>query len=538
MLLKKILEKVKILLKKILKKAKMFLKKIKKNAKNSKVFKTFKSFLQILNRGIFILMLRNRYFFLIKNFLKITPNQCYWVAQRLLNMGYLDFAYEIIKDTKNLKRYQIPIKKRMESMLYIDESILNVKTQLSVTIESIQPLFVAHNSFPFDRAGYAIRTHMLTTNLKKNGLTSSVATRAGYPWDLLKHRGLDGERKTVEAIDGINYIRLPDNNKFFKKGDDLDYINAYASELIKVAKQNKNTIIHASSNYLNGFAAFKAGKELNIPTVYEIRGLWHLTRLTLDKEYKKSSMFLYEQEMEKSVAKAVYKVVTISYALKKLIESWGIDANKIHVIPNAVDSKLFIPRVADLELVKKYNLQNKIVIGFVGSLTGYEGLRELILAVKELVKSGLEIVLIIVGDGKERVKLEKLAKSKNIIFTGRVPFSEVQKYYSVFHICPLPRNDYEVCRYVPPLKILEAMAMKKAVIVSDVDPLLEIVKDGVTGLVCKADDKESLKESIKSLYDNEALRMTLANNAYDWVHKYRSWSRISKKYNDLYKQFL
>jgi glycosyltransferase involved in cell wall biosynthesis len=70
-------------------------------------------------------------------------------------------------------------------------------------------------------------------------------------------------------------------------------------------------------------------------------------------------------------------------------------------------------------LGSKYNLKTKkLVLGFIGSITAYEGLDVLIKATDELIKEGYDISLLIVGDGLEKKKFEKLSKSKDIIFVG------------------------------------------------------------------------------------------------------------------------
>jgi glycosyltransferase involved in cell wall biosynthesis len=81
------------------------------------------------------------------------------------------------------------------------------------------------------------------------------------------------------------------------------------------------------------------------------------------------------------------------------------------------------------------------------------------------------------------------------------------------------------------------MAMQKVVVVSDVAPLAEIVSDGVNGLVCLADNKDSLKEKIILLYNDESLRDVLSIKARKWVEENRSWDLIVKKYIMLYNSF-
>jgi glycosyltransferase involved in cell wall biosynthesis len=467
---------------------------------------------------------------------RLFRKQGYWVMSQLLNRGYLDLASVLSKKLKYKKHFDY-IFDRVISMEDIKKNGIHFFKEKKENISSLKILFAVHNSIPYDNAGYALRTHSIVTKLKENNISVVVATRAGYPWDIKKHRNLEQTSKE-DSLDDIRYLRLNDKEKTFKRGSDFKYIDTYADELVKVAKNENITILHAHSNYLNAWSAIKAGNILKIPVIYEIRGLWYLTRLTKEPDYKYGGMFEYEQQMVKYAAKNADKVVTISYALKNLVISWGIDKEKIEVIPNAVNLDLFNPKEKSLKLLEKYNLKSKMIIGFIGSITAYEGLDILILAVNELVLDGFDITLMIVGDGLEKQRFEKLVKVKNIIFTGRVEHSEVEEYYSIFDVCIYPRNDYEVCRYIPPLKPLEAMAMQKAIIVSDVAPLIEMVDDGINGLVCLADNQGSLKEKIILLYNDEVLRKKLALNARKWVQKNRSWDNIVQRNIVLYQSFL
>ena len=178
-------------------------------------------------------------------------------------------------------------------------------------------------------------------------------------------------------------------------------------------------------------------------------------------------------------------------------------------------------------------------IGYIGSITAYEGLDLLIKATSKLIEQGANLSLLIIGNGYYEINLKKIASSfpnKHYIkFLGHIPFNEIRKYYSIIDIFPFPRNGYDVCRLVPPLKVLEVMAMAKPVIVSDLPPFLEMVKDGKTGLICIADDLQSLTESIQRLYENPDERQFLGNAARTWVTENRSWENMSKKYINLYR---
>ena len=119
------------------------------------------------------------------------------------------------------------------------------------------------------------------------------------------------------------------------------------------------------------------------------------------------------------------------------------------------------------------------MIGYIGSLVSYEGLDLLISSLPWFNKARIKFKLLIVGDGAYMEKLQDLTNNLGltdlVLFTGRVPHEEVERYYSIVDIAPFPRLP-PVTEMVSPLKLFEAMAMEKAVIASDVHALTEIVQ--------------------------------------------------------------
>jgi len=400
-------------------------------------------------------------------------------------------------------------------------------------------LFALHNSLPFDNAGYAIRSHSILSYLEHHGLDVNAATRPGYPSDLNMHSGK--KVNGLDLIDDVPYRRISANatNAYGRVADRV-YVKHYSEQLSEIASLNSSSVVVGASSYLNGLAAAETGRSKGIRSIYEMRGLWHVTRLTREPEFIDKDLFRYQQLMEQAAADAVDDVIVLSGSMKSLVCSWGVAESKITVIPNAVNADHFVPMEPDEDLKRKLGMQGRLVVGFLGSITNYEGIDLIIKAVVELVDAGENIGLVIVGSGRALGELQELVSSLSasnyIKFTGKVPFEQVPQYYSIFDICPFPRKNFEVCRYVPPLKILETMAMKKAVIVSALAPLEEMVIDGDTGVVCAADSVDSLRESINNLYKNKQSRTKLGLAARDWVLANRSWNAISKRYIDLFER--
>jgi len=397
-------------------------------------------------------------------------------------------------------------------------------------------LFALHYSLPYQTSGYAIRSHNILTHLKQSGVDVMASTRLNYPWDMTKHTEKQFSKKDI--VDSITYIRLRDsyNRRGFRG---LEYIDAYAQKLAETALNHNASILHSASNFLNGLACTQAARMAGCKSIYEIRGLWYLTQAAKNPNFDGTDYYQYCEIMELAAAKEANALITISEALKKWLINRRIEPKKITVIPNAVDTNFFKPQSSDSELKRQLGVEGKTIIGYIGSITAYEGLDLLVKATFKLIEQGANLCLLIIGNGYYESNLKKVASSfpnkKYIKFLGHIPFNEIRKYYSIINIFPFPRKGYDVCRLVPPLKVLEVMAMAKPVIVSDLPPFLEMVKDGKTGLICNADDLQSLIESIQRLYKNPDKRQLLGNAARKWVTENRSWEDMSKSYISLYR---
>jgi len=401
-------------------------------------------------------------------------------------------------------------------------------------------LYLLHNTLPYHSGGYATRAHGLMEGTNKDSdFKMQGVSRLGYPKDILKLDS-DDEIPENEKIDDILYHRLKSDTR---RGNTTyyEYIKEYGERVIELAKKEKPFVIHAASNLYNGLAAVYAAKKLGVKSIYEIRGLWEITRISREPEWINTDMYKFNANMETEAALNADVVITITQALKDEMIKRGVPAEKIEILPNGVVSDRFKPLSKNIELAKKLNINNKTVIGFVGSFVQYEGLEYIVDAIEILVKKGkTEIIALMVGDGavwQDIVdRVEKKGLQDYFIFTGRIPHEEVEEYYSLVDIAPLPRKGLPVCEMVSPLKPFEAMAMEKVVLSSNVAALAEIVQDGYNGMLFEKDNIQDLANKIEILANDEKLREKLGKQAREWVVKERDWSILSKKLINIYKR--
>ena len=443
------------------------------------------------------------------------------VSNAYIFEGKITEALDVLRSFGNLNSSKITNKiSSLEGLFHLVENGFDFTLQKVkiYTPKNRTLLYVLHNSLPYNSGGYATRAHGLMVGALQGGWDVHVVTRRGYPHD---RKGLtDSKGPDFEIIDGVKYHRLFEDVRGFGKIPFNIYLQEFAAHLAEKVKEIRPSIIHAASNHTIGLATNKVAHAFDIPSIYEIRGLWEITRISRQPEFENTEYFNMMARLECQSAVEATKVFAITHALADEMRKRDKRITEIGYLPNGVDLKRFNPMEKDYHLAQKLSIKDEIIIGYVGSIVSYEGLDLLMDALRLIIDSGVtNFKMIIVGDGlflpqvKERCELNHI--EEYVKFIGRVPHEEVESYYSLIDIAPFPRLPLPVTEMVSPLKPFEAMAMKKAVISSDV---------------------AALAEKLSLLISDEQLRIKLGNRARKWVENNRDWDIICSTLVDTYNQ--
>lgn len=382
-------------------------------------------------------------------------------------------------------------------------------------------------SLPYTSVGYATRSHGLALGIRNAGWDLRPYTRPGFPQDFKP------ELQSVvlppnDVIDGITYGRIFAAERTVLS--EVEYMQASVSHYERLIHELRPCVVHAASNYVTALPALVAARRAGVPFVYEVRGFWEVTRSSRDAEFERTAKFRHMERFERLVASAADRVITITSAMREELIARGVEPDRIDIAFNSVDPSRFTPSERDEGLAADLGLPPGVpVIGYVGSFVDYEGLDDLVTAVAGLRDEGADFRLLLVGDGAVfddlKAQVQALSLESHVILTGRVPHDHVENYYSLIDITPFPRKPWEVCELVSPLKPFEAMALRKAVVVSGTRALVEIVQDETNGLVFTKGDTRSLQSALGRLLAEPALRRRLGHQARAWIEQERSWNR-------------
>lgn len=411
-------------------------------------------------------------------------------------------------------------------------SLVEERAQASVSKPASTVLHLVTNSLPETVAGYTLRTHGIAVAQRQQGIDAHVVTRLGFPVtkgyvDAVDHHD----------VDGVPYHRL-------LAPVPLRADRARARDITQTAalvRRLRPDVLHAHSNHLNAQVALAVGRRFGIPVVYEVRGFLEETWVSRGHSTGSESYGL-ARAAEAWAMRHADAVVTLSESMREAIVGRGIDPAKVHLAPNAVSEALlgFATSVAEERagerLATSTGGSDAFTVGTVGTLNHYEGLDLLLEAAARVQASGTPVRLLIVGEGPSRAELEQQARRLGLdaTFTGRVEPSEVAAYHRRLDLFCVPRRDLPVTRLVPPLKPLEAMALGRPVLASDLPPLRELVSDGRTGVLVAPDDVEALATAIGTLARRADARTQLGANGREFVRAHRTWTAVHHTLSDVY----
>ncbi len=389
-------------------------------------------------------------------------------------------------------------------------------------------LHILDHSLPM-HSGYTFRTRAILKAQIEAGWTVA---------------GLTGARQALagpdpEITDGLTFFRTPHPVPARSPLREWREIRALGRRLGEVIAAWRPDLLHVHSPVLNALAASGVARRHKLPLLYEIRAFWEDAAVGNGVDSEGSARYRVTKMLETRAARSADAVAVICEGLRSDLVARGIPRDKIMVSPNGVDMHLFgDPPPAETALAAELGLAGREVIGFIGSYYDYEGLDDLIAAMPALLAARPDAHLLLVGGGPMEAALKAQAAASpvadRIIFAGRVPHDQVERYYGLVDILAYPRKAMRLTELVTPLKPLEAMAQRRLVAASDVGGHRELIEDGVTGILFPPDNPPALAAALSAMFADKAGWDHRRDVARAFVERDRNWSSNVSRYLPVY----
>ena len=359
-------------------------------------------------------------------------------------------------------------------------------------------LFLTDN-FPPEVNAPATRTIEHCREWVKAGHDVTVITcHPNYPIGRV-YDGYKNSWKKKEVIDGIKVIRvwtyITSNKGFIKRI--LDYISFSFTSFFAGLFLKCDVIVATSPQFFTALS----GRTLHFfkrkPWIMEVRDLWPDSIKSVGA-MNDGIVLRYFSKEEKWCYRSAKKIVVVTDTFKEVISEKGIDAGKIEVIKNGANLSLFTPREKPAELVEKYGLQGKTVLGYIGTIGMAHKIDFLIDCVKDLA----DCKLMILGEGAEKETLVKKVNDEgitNVLFIDSVAKDKVADYVALQDLALVNLRRDPLFKTVIPSKIFETSAMHIPIMLGVDGEARSLVEQYGAGLYYEPEDKDDFLAKLKTI---------------------------------------
>lgn len=306
--------------------------------------------------------------------------------------------------------------------------------------------------------------------------------------------------------------------------------NATAAASLKRAMQTTPVDLIYERYAIFLWATVRLAKRRGIPIILEVN---YTAQTPL---YRKRSSLLkpLAVRIDRYLFGAVNGIVVVSTFLKEhLIKDYHVPEERLVVLTNAVDPEVFSSRVDPASLRRKFGLDGKNVIGFVGGFYPWHGLDILLDALPLIAQRVKNAALLLVGDGPERPRLTERARQGNcgihVVFVGGVSHANLPPYIAAFDMAVLPDSN----EYGSPMKIYEYMSMGKPVVAPKLGPVEDGIIHDKVGLLFSPRDVSAFAAKIISLLENPERRKRMGQAAREHIVCNHTWKRNAEQILEL-----
>ncbi len=242
------------------------------------------------------------------------------------------------------------------------------------------------------------------------------------------------------------------------------------------------------------------------PYVFEVRDPWPEAAFQMGALSERSFLGRLSTWLERFTYRKADAIVGLSPGMVDCILAQGADPAKVHMVPNCSDLDLFHPGPKDPELVERYGLERRFVVGYTGAIGPTNAVHVIVEATSILKKRGRnDVVVLLAGDGKSAPRIKAMKDElglENLHLLGSVPKHDIPALLRSCDVLLAHLAKVPVLYTGSPNKLFDALASGRPIIVNSAGWTKPLVVDRVAGLFVEPEDALQLADAIQRLADD------------------------------------
>jgi colanic acid biosynthesis glycosyl transferase WcaI len=374
--------------------------------------------------------------------------------------------------------------------------------------ENFPPETNAAASRVFERACYWVAWgHEVTV------ITSAPNFPAGKLFAGYKNRFYQTEVMSKIRVIRVKTFIAPNRGFFLRTLDFLSFmVNASVAGLFQ---KRSDVVVATSPQFFAAVCGWFLGRAKKMPFVFELGDLWPAS---IEAVGAMKSRFLFRllERLELFLYRQATAIAALTLSFKENLVERGIEADKISVVINGVDLSRYEPREKDQDLAEHWGLNNRFVVGYVGTQGMAHALSNLLDAAERL-KGRDDVCFLLAGGGAEHDHLVANAARRgltNVVFMPPQPKKQMARVWSLCDVALVHLKNSPVFAGVIPSKIFEAMGMGLPLLLAAPEgEASRIIKNAEAGLCVEAENPDALASVVLQFAEDENLRRRFAKNS-------------------------
>ena len=378
-------------------------------------------------------------------------------------------------------------------------------------------LFLTEN-FPPETNAAATRVYERAIYWQKSGHKVTIITSApNFPQGVL-FNGYQNHWWKTEDMSNIKVVRVktyisPNKGVVLRSLDFLSF--GVMGFFVGLFQTRPDIVVATSPQFFSAVAGWAVAACRRLPFIFELGDLWP-SSIAAVGAIKKGVLLNWVEKFELFLYRRSSRIAALTHAFKINLVHRGIEESKIDVVLNGVDLPRYAPRNRDEKLARKWLLEDKFVIGYVGTHGMAHGLKN-VLSVAEQLRKNERIRFLLAGAGAERDKLLQHAKTRslsNVIFMPMQPKEAMPAVWSLCNVALVHLKDDPAFSEVIPSKIFEAMAMGLPILIAIPDgEARRVVEDNSAGIWVPPENPKAFVNAVQELSNDDQLYDKLSANS-------------------------